>query len=557
MFLPVPPQDERNLASAAAKKKKKAYPRWVRKVYRGVVFVLAIGGGLAQGYVGLRWQSDLAKRHDYAFLFDYRWRNQQEVLRAFAQVDRTVKISYFFLAAVPLSLAGGAMALAGKGRISTLAFVLAALGPVALICLRLEDGTNQLKMGALLFAAPLLLAGTLALFIRPTVSSELETEVEIEPEEIREHEEAAHKAKKNRQILRHMLRAGIAVGLITYVGFWIGTLAGGLDQKSPVFHVIRPNQQIQCADQATVISLSTSHDGKSLLLLTDIRGQKRNVELWDLAKRKKIHEFEKPFALIGAIAISPDGKIAAYRRMFGSTISLRHLSTKEELGDLPQERDANTASLDIRFSRSGDFIVASHDNQIIGWDVATRRQRFGWQSDEQISSLSPIFADDKKIVSAGANGSVTVWELETGKSSKIFQDDQLQIGSLALSPDGKLLAGARFLGTVKIWNMEQGKLVREISLSNLLGDSLVFLDNDNLLFPVADHFGREELIMLYNVPTEKARSWLVVADPVEGAHACSLAFAAGSSRLTSSCGNNKVYLWELGKLRGKKGDIPK
>jgi len=205
--------------------------------------------------------------------------------------------------------------------------------------------------------------------------------------------------------------------------------------------------------------LAFSPDGRTLA----IAGGAGHVELWDVAKRRKLRALTDPAAVpgqaaLGAVAFSPDGAVVAAGGVDTNHITLWNVATGRVIGRpiTPHAHESGVQS--VGFSPDSKRIVGEADPGTVGiWEVATGRRvgRIAAGSDIVEEAL---YADGgRTLITSDDSGLVSFVDVETGRPRR----PSLSVGgspavSLALSPDERLLAVASFDGSVHVWDLRTG-----------------------------------------------------------------------------------------------------
>src|SRR5262245_24519094 len=120
---------------------------------RIAVVLLGLAGGLLSAFFGYRWWQD-SREGKEAVLAALSGAEPADTLAA---LDRRARAFPFLLAGLPLALGGAALAWLGRPRSAAPLLLAAGAGPPVL------------NLPALLITAPLLVAGGLCFFVRPSV----------------------------------------------------------------------------------------------------------------------------------------------------------------------------------------------------------------------------------------------------------------------------------------------------------------------------------------------------------------------------------------------------
>ena len=114
--------------------------------------ILGILGGLAAGFLGMKWLSDA--------------NDMKEMVGAarnlgidMSELDKTVTAAYILLGSAVLGIVGGVMAFKGKGKIAAILMLIGALAPVIL------------APKALVFTCILLIGGIVSFLAKPAADA--------------------------------------------------------------------------------------------------------------------------------------------------------------------------------------------------------------------------------------------------------------------------------------------------------------------------------------------------------------------------------------------------
>ena len=219
----------------------------------------------------------------------------------------------------------------------------------------------------------------------------------------------------------------------------------------------------------------------------------KTVKLFDLESRRLIATLPQS-APVGALAVSPDGKLLASGGDDG-TIRLWDVATRQVTLQVTNAQSVST----LLFSDDGKVLAWSDHERAVVWEVAARRERAsyarrletrGFKSGIAFSPGSGLFAfgrqdgkievwdwqdqsrkallvghqsriltlafspDGQKLVSGDQGAVAKVWEMSTRRTLATLTNHSVWLGSLSFSPDGRTLATASSDQTVKLWNTE-------------------------------------------------------------------------------------------------------
>jgi RNA polymerase sigma factor (sigma-70 family) len=185
------------------------------------------------------------------------------------------------------------------------------------------------------------------------------------------------------------------------------------------------------------VCLGFSHNGNLLAA----GGDGRPVVVWDVASRKELHRLPVGFAT--AFLFSPNDRVLATSG--NSTIRLWDLKNGRELHSADGHAGAVGAvavSPDGRIVASGSW----DDHTVRIWDRETGRQRHvlaGHKEPIRGVALSP---DGKTLFSGGLDGTIRQWDVVSGEQRRVFTmnkgpmlEDRQSVDAFRLSADGRTL----------------------------------------------------------------------------------------------------------------------
>jgi WD40 repeat protein len=293
-------------------------------------------------------------------------------------------------------------------------------------------------------------------------------------------------------------------------------------------------------------SLGISPDGKFAIVRGSDQGKKNNVQIWNLADKKKLYEFTSPSGSTQACAVSPDAKFAAYSNQDSRQVTLIDMADGKEIKKLRKKvGQLEYFVTGMQFSPKSDFVVVCAGKNLVAWDVMSGNEKFALTNDADFNSISAFFDDGKKLASGDHNSAVKIWDINLGKPSAAYPNmhGKEHAKSVAVSSDGKTIVSVPNISRgLRVWDhaansVQSRDLPETPSLwSNLLltpdGNTLIYSTSMNniLLIDLKTAAKNYELKGHTNMVT-------------------SLALTADGNTLISVSRDNSIRIWDIKDLK--------
>jgi WD40 repeat protein len=190
-----------------------------------------------------------------------------------------------------------------------------------------------------------------------------------------------------------------------------------------------------------VTSVAFSSNGR-LVIANTMDGE----YIWDVASKQEIERLEGNAGEVGAVAISPDKKLAAIGYKLWDIVTgkvIRHLM--------------NAGSVNaLAFSPNGELLLTGdRDGLAQIWDVSTGQELRRLKGHEdRINSVA--FSPDGHLVATGSDDQTArIWDAKSGAQLNVLNGHAKDVNTVAFLPDGRLVTSGDD-ATVRIWNAIQG-----------------------------------------------------------------------------------------------------
>jgi len=211
-----------------------------------------------------------------------------------------------------------------------------------------------------------------------------------------------------------------------------------------------------------VYCIQFSSDGKKLASGSD----DGTARVWDVAKGFELARINAGQA-VRSLAFSPDGKSLAFDEYPSRAITICDATTGRKLRELAAGKGATP----IRFSRSGDSLVAVSGNTAVVIDAGTGMETVVLRGHSG-RIVSVEFSPDGKTLATGSEDlTARLWDATTGAQLRALKGHEGTVFSVAFSPDGNTLATASSDSTARLWDIGS---VRELSSVQSSNHQVVF-----------------------------------------------------------------------------------
>jgi WD40 repeat protein len=284
----------------------------------------------------------------------------------------------------------------------------------------------------------------------------------------------------------------------------------------------------------------------------------RDLELWDVTARKRLHTAHGHKAWIESVAYSPDNKLIATGSR-DQTARVWDAATGElraTLGPFPgaMSQGEGDRIKAVAFSPDGKVLAAAGEDGFIRlWDaqaLATGKVRelrppTGLRRAPTFVALSP---DGRTVLAGGGYPErvVILWDADTGKELRRLEGHKDWVTTAVFAPDGKQIATASRDGTIRFWDAATAKEVAHFGYyrpgSPDVTGCLAYSPDGKRIAHSAFR-----LAFVRAVPTGKVVHELAMP---AAQRAQALVFSADGKFLVAGCDRGQVHLWEV--ATGKK-----
>ncbi|MGE0378242.1 MAG: M56 family metallopeptidase, partial [Planctomycetaceae bacterium] len=217
-------------------------------------------------------------------------------------------------------------------------------------------------------------------------------------------------------------------------------------------------------------SIAFSPDGRLLACGT----QYGVIQIWNLTDGGDPTVIPKAHrSNVVSLAFTPDGSLmsggANFERLSEnrgqqvSEIRIWDAETGEQQGEYPFFRKF-LGDCSIVLSHDGSRLVSAHHDEILLWDVQTRRVLQMLKSDGRYYRHVAISPDNKLVAATASDTRIRLWDAESGRELRPDgEGHQAMILAVSVSPDGKTIATGGRDATVRLWDGATGEQLRVLS----------------------------------------------------------------------------------------------
>jgi WD40 repeat protein len=293
--------------------------------------------------------------------------------------------------------------------------------------------------------------------------------------------------------------------------------------------------------QGPVSSVTLTTDGASLIS-TSRDGQLRR---WETASGKEEIASAPGTVKHHWLALSPDGKIAAYQDDENS-IGLHAIVSTHGSRFLRLPRGGTV--LCAAFSPDGKILAAGCGNQPLQlWALEGNGDPRALPDYSRGTSALAFSPDGKQLAFATGEGKMHHWQIAT--ATEVARWGNVEPGApLTFSPDGKLLAAGTTQGSITLWTVATGKELRQLHGHADATSALCFAADGKTL----TSGGADALVRVWEVFSgQEVRRWSGHAGPVTA-----VAFGRDGMTVVSGSMDSALLVWDMTGRRGAGRSAP-
>ncbi|HSO73981.1 MAG TPA: caspase family protein [Blastocatellia bacterium] len=230
-----------------------------------------------------------------------------------------------------------------------------------------------------------------------------------------------------------------------------------------------------------------------------------NLRILDVATGRQLQAIPLPSGFINdmlssasamtssTISFSPDGRIVASASGFTSPITLRDVSTGQELRTLktasvspsinslgwsPDSKRLASAHWEIKGGFTGanagdNFSFEDITFSIKVWDTQTGAELNSLAGHNNLVNGLAFSRDGRMLASAGYDSTIKLWDLTSGRELRTLIGHSGSIAALDFSADGRFIVSGSDDGSARLWNAQTGQMLATLVSLNKGDDWLV------------------------------------------------------------------------------------
>jgi WD40 repeat protein/tRNA A-37 threonylcarbamoyl transferase component Bud32 len=299
--------------------------------------------------------------------------------------------------------------------------------------------------------------------------------------------------------------------------------------------------------------LALSPDGKLLAVAAGAEEPPR-IDVWDVARARKLRTLRGHTHEVGGIAFTPDGRLASCG--WDRTIRFWDPRTNLDIRRLPGQRVLPVSEAAFRpdggqvaFVQEGRATIGpgpSLGRQVIVWDPMAGKTVHALAGHAKNARRVAYSADGTRLISGGQDGTAKVWDPATGRLVSTFTGHAGHIEAVALSPDGRLAASSSEPGSTKVWDAATGAEKFDLTGHPTMVQRAAFTPDGSVLVTAS-----MQHLRLWNVATGKLLR--AIGDP--RATGLNGVFFSPDGKLLCAADLNAVWLWDLASCECR-GELP-